>query len=104
MLSGRFRSLYGNSAELFDTLQAPVIERFSEDDALESRLQHALGELISRGVCSDVMVSTDVKLVMVALLRHSFLSLSSWPRCLVALQVAECGPARQVNQYRDNIG
>jgi AraC family transcriptional activator of mtrCDE len=78
MLCCTFRSLYGNSTELFDTLHVPIIEQFSKDDGLEPKLQLALTELISREVCSEVLVSTAIKQVIVALIRRSALSLKSW--------------------------
>lgn len=101
MLCGIFRSLYGNSIDLFDTLHVPIIEQFSKDDALELRLQLALTELIARNVCSDVLVSTAMKQVIVALIRRSFLSLNSWTRRFAVLSVAEHESARaQVNSIQ----
>jgi AraC family transcriptional activator of mtrCDE len=98
MLCGIFRSLYGSSIDLFDTLNVPIIEQFSKDDALELRLQLALTELIARRVCSDVLVSTAMKQVIVALIRRSFLSLNSWTRRFAVLSVTEHESARaQVN-------
>jgi hypothetical protein len=76
--SGKFRSLHGNSVDLFDTLQVPIIEWFPNADALESRLQLALTEVIARDVCSDVLVSIAIKQVLIALIRQSFLSMNSW--------------------------
>lgn len=89
MLSGIFRSLFGNSIDLFDTLRVPIIEQFSKDDALDTRLRFALTELIARNVCSDVLVSTAMKQVIVALIRRSFLSLNGWTRRFAVLSVAE---------------
>jgi mannose-6-phosphate isomerase-like protein (cupin superfamily) len=101
MLCGIFRSLYGNSVDLFDTLHVPIIEQFSKDDALELRLQLALTELIARNVCSDVLVSTAMKQVIVALIRRSFLSLNSWTRRFAVLSVVEHESARaQVNSIQ----
>jgi AraC family transcriptional activator of mtrCDE len=98
MLSGIFRSLYRNSIDLFDTLDAPIIEQFSKDDALELRLQLALAELIARNVCSDVLVSTVMKQVVVALIRRSFHSMNSWTQRFSVLAVGEHESARkQVN-------
>jgi hypothetical protein len=96
MLCGTFRSLCGNSIDLFDTLHAPIIEQFSRDDAPESKLQLALAELIARDVCSDVLASTAMKQVIVALIRRSFLSMNSWTRWFAVLSVAEreCSRAR----------
>lgn len=89
MLCGIFRSLCGNSIDLFDTLHLPIVEQFSKDDALELRLQLALTELITRNVCSDVLVSTAMKQVIVAVIRRSFLSLNILIRRLAMLSVAE---------------
>lgn len=89
--NGIFRSLCGNSVDLFDTLQVPVIEQFSKADALESRLQLALTEMAAPDVCSDVLVSIAIKQIIVALIRRSFLSRNSWTRRFSALSVAEYG-------------
>lgn len=71
LLCGIFRSLFGNSVDLFDTLRLPIVERFAGDDTLEGQLQLALDELRSGKVCSDVLVSTAIKQVIVALIRRS---------------------------------
>jgi AraC family transcriptional activator of mtrCDE len=92
MLCGIFRSLYGNSVDLFDTLDVPIIEQFSKDDALEPRLQLALTELIAHDICSDVLVSAAVKQVIVALIRRSLRSSNSWTRRFAELSVAEHEP------------
>jgi AraC family transcriptional activator of mtrCDE len=98
VLSGIFRSLCGNSIDLFDTLHVPIIEQFSEGDGLELRLQLALTEMISPDVCSDVLVSTAMKQVIVALVRRSFLSLNGWTRRFAALSGTEDESAHsQVN-------
>lgn len=86
MTCGIFRTLYGGSIDLFDTLHVPIVEQFSRDDALEHKLQLALTELVSRNVCSDVLVSSAVKQVIVALIRRSFLSLNSWTRRFAVLK------------------
>lgn len=104
MLCGTFRSLYGDSTDLFDTLRAPIVEQFSKDDGLELKLQLALTELISRKACSDVLVSTVIKQVIVALIRRSVLSLKDWTRRFAALSVAGQQSSRaQVNPERDDI-
>jgi AraC family transcriptional activator of mtrCDE len=92
LLCGIFRSLFGNSVDLFDTLRAPIVERFAGDDALERQLQLALDELLGANVCSDVLVSTAIKQVIVALIRRSFLSLNGWTRRFAVLSVAEQVP------------
>ena len=86
---GIFRSLFGNSVDLFDTLGAPIVERFAGDDTLERQLQLALDELLGANVCADVLVSTAIKQVIVALIRRSFLSLNGWTRRFAVLSVAE---------------
>ncbi|GAB3427547.1 cupin domain-containing protein [Massilia solisilvae] len=101
MLCGIFRSLYGNSTDLFDTLRVPIVEQFSKDDGLELKLQLALTELISRQVCADVLASTTIKQVIVALIRRSVLSLQDWTRRFAALSVAG-SPRAQVNSEKDN--
>jgi AraC family transcriptional activator of mtrCDE len=104
MLCGTFRSLYSNSIDLFDTLQVPIVEKFSKDDGLELKLQLALTDLISSEVCSDVLVSTAIKQVLVTLIRRSVLSLKGWTRRFVALSVAEHKFARaQANSRKDDI-
>jgi AraC family transcriptional activator of mtrCDE len=89
MLCGIFRSLYGDSVDLFDTLDDPIIEQFSEDDAVEHRLQFALTELVAGNPCSDVLVSTAVKQVIVALIRRSFRSMNSLTRRFAVLSAPE---------------
>jgi AraC family transcriptional activator of mtrCDE len=89
MLCGTFRSLCGHSIDLFDTLHAPVVEQFSRDDGLEPTLQLALTEHIAREVCSDVLVSSAMKQVLIALIRRSVLSKKGWTRRFVVVPVAE---------------
>lgn len=102
MLCGIFRSLYGNSTDLFDTLQVPIIEQCSKGDALELGLQLALTELIAPDACSDVLVSTAVKQVVIAVIRRSFASPDSWARRFAVLSVAKCEPAgEQVNSIQE---
>jgi AraC family transcriptional activator of mtrCDE len=89
MLWGAFRSLCGNSTDLFDTLHVPVVERFSKADGLELKLRLALSEFMSRDVCSGVLASIAMKQVLVALIRRSVLSGRSWTQRLVALAHTE---------------
>jgi len=89
ILCGRFRSLCGDSIDLFDTLNAPIAEQFSGDDGLEPILQLALAEHISGGICSDVLVSSAMKQVLIALIRRAVLSLKGWTRRFVVLQVSD---------------
>lgn len=89
MFCGIFRSLLGNSIDLFDTLEVPVIEQFSKDDGLEPGLQDALAELAAGNVCSDVLVSIAVKQVIVALIRRSLRTMNGWTRRLAVLAAAE---------------
>jgi AraC family transcriptional activator of mtrCDE len=104
MLCGTFRSLCGNSTDLFDTLHAPIVEQFSKADGLELKLQLALAELMSRDVCSGVLASTAMKQVIVALIRRSVLSGRTWTRRFVALSFTEheSTAPRQI-QERDDI-
>jgi hypothetical protein len=102
MLCGIFRSLYGNSSDLFDTLQVPIIEQCSKGDALALGLQLALTELIAPDVCSDVLVSTAMKQVLITLIRRSFQSPDSWARRFAVLAVAECtSDGEQANSIQE---
>jgi AraC family transcriptional regulator, activator of mtrCDE len=91
MLCGTFRCLCGDSMELFDTLHAPVVENFSTEDGMERKLRSALTEHVVRAPCSDVMVSTEIKQVIVALIRRSVRSQKSWTQRFAGLSDAEQG-------------
>jgi AraC family transcriptional activator of mtrCDE len=101
MLCGAFRSLYANSIDLFDELHVPIVEQFSKEDGLEHKLQLALTELMSGKVCCDVLVSTAMKQVIVALIRRSVLAGRSWTRRFAVLSATEHESTRL--RERDDI-
>jgi AraC family transcriptional activator of mtrCDE len=103
MLCGTFRSLCGDSTELFDTLHVPIVEQFSKADGLELKLRLALTELMTGDVCSGVLVSIAIKQVIVALIRRSVLSGRAWTRRFLALSLTEheSTASRQIQERND---
>jgi AraC family transcriptional activator of mtrCDE len=78
MICGFFKTLYGSSMDLFDTLSAPIIENFCASDQLDSKLKIAMAELMSQEIGSGAMTGALLKQVIVALVRKSLASMSVW--------------------------
>lgn len=78
MICGYFKTLYGSSMDLFETLSAPIVENFSAGDHLDTRLKMAMAELISQEIGSGAMTGALLKQVIVALVRKSLSSMNVW--------------------------
>lgn len=78
MICGFFKTLYGSSMDLFETLAAPIVENFSAGDRLDAKLKTATAELMSQEIGSGVMTGSLLKQVIVALVRKSLSSMNVW--------------------------
>jgi AraC-like DNA-binding protein len=78
LICGYFHASYGSSIDLFGTLSAPIVERFTAADRLDDKLKVALAELVSQEVGSGAMSSALLKQVIIALLRRSLSSVNVW--------------------------
>jgi AraC-like DNA-binding protein len=78
MICGYFKTLYGSSIDLFETLSAPIVESFGAGDQLDTKLKLAMAELMSREVGSGAMTAALLKQVIVALVRKSLSSMHGW--------------------------
>ena len=85
MVCGYFRALYGSSVEIFSFLAEPIVENFDQADQVEARLRATLAEVAFRQVGSDVMTTTLLKQVMIALFRKSLTSSRLWTERLSLL-------------------
>jgi AraC family transcriptional activator of mtrCDE len=78
MICGFFKTLYGSSMDLFETLSAPIVEYFCASDQLDSKLKIAMAELMSQEIGSGAMTGALLKQVIVALVRKSLSSMHVW--------------------------
>ena len=78
LICGYFKALFGASIDLFDTLQAPIVETFSVEDRIDRKLGEALDELVSQETGTGAMSAGLLKLVLIALLRRSMTSRQVW--------------------------
>ena len=85
MVCGYFRALYGSSVEIFSFLADPIVESFEATDQVEANLRATLEELSVRQVGYDVMATTLLKQVMIALFRKSLTSSRLWTERLSLL-------------------
>lgn len=85
MICGYFRATYGASVDLFATLPAPILERFTAADQLDHKLKSAMDELITQEIGSGAMSTALLKQVLITLLRRSLVSADRWAQRFVAL-------------------
>jgi AraC family transcriptional activator of mtrCDE len=78
MICGFFKTLYGSSMDLFETLSTPIVENFSAGDQLDAKLKIAMTELMSQEIGSGAMSAALLKQVIVALVRKSLSSMNVW--------------------------
>jgi len=78
MICGYFKTLYGSSMDLFETLSAPIVEKFCPADQLDIKLRMAMDELMSQEIGSGAMTGALLKQVIVALVRKSLSSMNLW--------------------------
>ncbi|AOB33715.1 AraC family transcriptional regulator [Bordetella sp. H567] len=78
LICGYFQASYGRSANLFGTLDTPIVEQFDSAQRIDRTLQAALQELIDQEVGMGAMTATLLKVVLIALLRRSLTSINLW--------------------------
>jgi AraC family transcriptional activator of mtrCDE len=78
LICGYFKTLYGSSMDLFETLSVPIVEKFCVDDQLGMKLKSAMAELIAQEIGCGAMTGALLKQVIVALVRKSLISMNVW--------------------------
>lgn len=78
LICGYFHALYGQSIGLFEALNVPIVERFSDEDHLDQKLKETINELVAQEVGSGAMTAGLLKLVLISLLRRSLVSQQIW--------------------------
>ena len=78
MICGYFKASYGSSIDVFDRINAPIVESFTANDHLDQKLKDAAAELISQEVGSGAMSAALLKQVLVSVLRRSLASQNLW--------------------------
>lgn len=78
MVCGYFSAKFGASIDLFNTLRAPLVERFDESDHMQHRLKTALAEMIAGDIGMEAMTTSALKQVLLMLLRKSLISIPVW--------------------------
>lgn len=78
LICGYFRACYVPSIDLFASLHAPIVERFTEKDRLDHKLKEALDELVAQEIGTGAITAGLLKLVLAALLRRSLMSEQLW--------------------------
>jgi AraC family transcriptional activator of mtrCDE len=108
IICGYFKTLYGSSLDLFETLPVPIVETFCPSDQLDAKLKIALAELMSQEIGSGAMTGALLKQVIVALVRKSLSSMNVWVErfsvlsdpqiaCAFADMVAQPGKAHTIH-------
>jgi AraC family transcriptional activator of mtrCDE len=78
VVCGYFRTSYSRSIDIFDTLAAPIVEKFSEADRLDQSLSAALAETSAQRVGMAAMTASLLKQVVLTLLRRSLETPQLW--------------------------
>jgi AraC-like DNA-binding protein len=78
LICGFFRASYGQTTDLFEGLNAPIVEKFRREEQIGTRLRSAVTEFLSHEVGSDAMCAALLKQVIILLLRRSLLSTGLW--------------------------
>lgn len=78
MICGLFKTVYGSTSGLFETLSGPIIQSFSSIDQIDDKLKIAMAELKSQQVGSDAMTAALLKQVIVAVVRKSLDATHVW--------------------------
>lgn len=77
-ICGFFNASFGQSVGLFRELREPVFEKFEPTDKIDLKLHEAVGELCSQEIGMGAMAASLLKQVIIALVRRSMKSSSSW--------------------------
>jgi AraC family transcriptional activator of mtrCDE len=93
LICGFFSASFSQNTELFATLSAPIVERFSPGDQLDVRLKQALNELATQEVGSGAMSAALLKQVIVMLMRRSLNSPGAWVERFAMLSDAQIARA-----------
>lgn len=113
MICGYFKAQYGSSAGLFETLGAPIIEQFTEQDRIDEKLRAAFEELLNQEIGAGAMSAALLKQVILTLLRRSLGSIDTWVERFAMLSdpqvarafatmVADPGAAHTVQSLADS--
>lgn len=78
LICGYFKTLFGSSMDLFESLSVPIVEKFDVDDQLDIKLKSAMAELIAQEIGCGAMTGALLKQVIVALVRKSLISMNVW--------------------------
>lgn len=78
MICGRFKTLYGSTSDIFETLSGPIIQNFSAIDKLDDKLKIAMAELLSQEIGAGAMTAALLKQIIVAVVRKSLDSMHVW--------------------------
>lgn len=78
MICGYFNATFGASINLFENLNAPIVEQFDVEDRLEAYLRAAFEELLAQEVGASAMSGALLKQVFVALVRRSLKTNALW--------------------------
>jgi AraC family transcriptional activator of mtrCDE len=93
LICGYFHATYGSSVDLFGPLRSAIVEQFDESDRLDQKLKAAMAELVAQEVGSAAMSGALLKQVIVALVRRSLISVSSWVERFAMLRDAQIARA-----------
>lgn len=77
-ICGFFNASFGQSVGLFRELREPVFEKFEPTDKIDLKLHEAVEELCSQEIGMGAMTASLLKQVIIALVRRSMRSSSSW--------------------------
>jgi AraC-like DNA-binding protein len=78
LVCGYFHATYGACADIFGGLTEPIVEQFSAEDQVDTKLQAAVNELVTQEIGSGAMSAALLKQVIVLLLRRSLVSMNAW--------------------------
>ncbi|HEY4290491.1 MAG TPA: AraC family transcriptional regulator [Puia sp.] len=78
LFCGYFHATYGVSTDLFANLSMPIVEGFTREDRLDTRLREAMDELVAQELGAGAMSATLLKQLIVLLLRRSLSSPEIW--------------------------
>ena len=86
LICGFFKASYGSTLDLFDRMNAPIVESFTAKDRLDQKLEDAVAEMVSQEVGSGAMSAALMKQVLVSVLRRSLASQNLWVERFSALK------------------
>lgn len=78
VVCGYFCTSYGRSIDIFNTLAAPIVEKFDESDRIDQSLTAALIESSTQRVGMAAMTASLLKQVILTLLRRSLETPQLW--------------------------